>query len=206
LSVQERAAVLTHELAHLRRRDHWVRWLELAATCLYWWHPLLGWISRRLRAAEEECCDAWVVRAFPALARAYARALVATVDFLADHRPVLPPVASGIGQFQHLKRRLRLIVSGATPPTLSAAGPALRCLALGLLPRVPTIVARPPGAEENPRPGAPAVERAAEPLLFEGNPTQLRANSGDAWVAAFAPDGKTLAAGYGVRGDNVLGG
>jgi WD40 repeat protein/beta-lactamase regulating signal transducer with metallopeptidase domain len=203
LSVPERAAVLTHELAHLRRRDHWVRWLELTAACLYWWHPLLGWIGRRLRAAEEECCDAWVVRAFPGLARAYARALVATVDFLAGHRPALPPVASGIGELQHLKRRLRLIVSGTTPPTLSFAGRALLVLALCLLPLVPTIVAQqPPAADPAEQPPPPVPEVAAdEPLLFQ-NGTQLRNNSGDTWVAAFAPDGKTVAAGYGVRAEN----
>src|SRR5262249_41670120 len=28
LSEEERASLLAHELAHVRRRDHWVRWLE----------------------------------------------------------------------------------------------------------------------------------------------------------------------------------
>src|SRR5207253_3162004 len=34
--------VLTHELAHLRRRDHWVRRLEFVALGLYWWLPVAG--------------------------------------------------------------------------------------------------------------------------------------------------------------------
>src|SRR5262245_47525456 len=49
LGEDERAALLAHELAHLRRGDPWVRWLELLAQALYWWHPLLGWIRRRVR-------------------------------------------------------------------------------------------------------------------------------------------------------------
>ena len=49
------------------------------------------------RDAEEDCCDAWVVWALPASARAYALALVETVDFLADARPALPALASGFG-------------------------------------------------------------------------------------------------------------
>ena len=39
----QRVALLTHELAHLKRKDHWVRWLDLAVTGLYWWHPVLWW-------------------------------------------------------------------------------------------------------------------------------------------------------------------
>ena len=31
LGADERAALLTHELAHVARRDHWVRVLELLA-------------------------------------------------------------------------------------------------------------------------------------------------------------------------------
>src|SRR5262249_8559971 len=43
LTPDQRDALLVHELAHLRRRDHWVRLVEMAATCLYWWHPLVWW-------------------------------------------------------------------------------------------------------------------------------------------------------------------
>ncbi|MFW6165327.1 MAG: M56 family metallopeptidase, partial [Ralstonia sp.] len=41
LSPAAREALLAHELAHLKRRDHWVRWMELAARIAYWWHPLV---------------------------------------------------------------------------------------------------------------------------------------------------------------------
>src|SRR5207245_2340748 len=40
LTEGQRDALLAHELAHLRRRDHWVRGLELAVAGLYWWHPV----------------------------------------------------------------------------------------------------------------------------------------------------------------------
>jgi beta-lactamase regulating signal transducer with metallopeptidase domain len=57
--------ILTHELAHLRRGDHWVSRLELAAGLLWWWNPLF-WLTRaRLDAEAELACDAWVVWAFP---------------------------------------------------------------------------------------------------------------------------------------------
>lgn len=77
-----RSAVLVHELAHIRRGDHWVRRFELLITVVFWWHPLV-WLARReLRLAEELCCDQWVLATLPAARRAYADALVDTADFL----------------------------------------------------------------------------------------------------------------------------
>jgi len=108
LGPQQRATLFAHELAHARRRDHWVRWLEFVVIGLYWWLPVAWWARRQLQQAEEECCDAWVVWTLPAVAKAYAKALLQTVDFL-DARPVLPPVASGIGHVHLLKRRLTMI-------------------------------------------------------------------------------------------------
>jgi beta-lactamase regulating signal transducer with metallopeptidase domain len=52
LDKQQTAMVLAHELAHLRRRDHWVRGLELVVSVLYWWNPLVWWVRRRLHAVE----------------------------------------------------------------------------------------------------------------------------------------------------------
>lgn len=56
----KRDALILHELAHLKRRDHWVRIVELLATAAYWWDPLVWWVRREMRACEEQCCDAWV--------------------------------------------------------------------------------------------------------------------------------------------------
>jgi beta-lactamase regulating signal transducer with metallopeptidase domain len=109
LNAEQRASLLAHELAHALRRDHWVRWLEFVVSGLYWWLPVVWWARRQLQQAEEECCDAWVVWTLPAAAKAYAQALLQTVDFL-DARPALPPVASGIGHVHLLKRRLTMIV------------------------------------------------------------------------------------------------
>jgi beta-lactamase regulating signal transducer with metallopeptidase domain len=117
LGPDQQASLLAHELAHARRRDHWVRWLELVVICLYWWHPVAWWARRELQQAEEQCCDAWVVWALPKAAKAYAKALLQTVEFL-DARPALPPVASGIGHVHLLKRRLHMIVRKPLYPRL----------------------------------------------------------------------------------------
>lgn len=114
-----RATLLTHELAHFRRGDHWVRLLEFVVTGLFWWHPAI-WIARReIEIAEEHCCDAWVVSQFPGQPRRYAEALLDTIDFLSEDQPRLVPVASGLGQAPFLRQRIRLIMSGVAPKSMS---------------------------------------------------------------------------------------
>lgn len=132
-------ALLAHEMAHWRRGDHWVRRLQLIVLGLYWWCPLVWWARGELEQAEEECCDAWVVWALPSTARDYALALVETVDFLSGADALLPPVASGIGQVHHLRRRLTMILNGKTPRTLTFGG-GLMVLGLAalLLPWMPS--------------------------------------------------------------------
>jgi beta-lactamase regulating signal transducer with metallopeptidase domain len=163
LSEDQQVALLAHELAHLRRRDHWVRYLELLVTALYWWHPVVWWACRQMREAEEECCDAWVVWALPGTARAYARALVATVDFLSETGAALPLAASGIGQVRDLRRRLVMIMNGKTPRMLSGGG-AFIVLALGvvLLPWMPTWAQDKPAGSPEPfgRPDVAAPQSA----------------------------------------------
>ncbi len=122
LDEHQQSMILAHELAHLRRGDHVVRMLELAVTVMYWWLPAVWWARAALRDSEEECCDAWVVWAFPDGARQYAEALVDTVEFLDQPRILKPLAASGFGRAHHLRRRLTMIMMGKTPRRLGWAG------------------------------------------------------------------------------------
>ncbi len=125
LDGEQRTALLLHELAHLRRGDPWVRWLEAVATCLYWWHPALWFARRGLHQAEEQCCDAWVVWARPKAARSYASALVDALEFLSESRqkPRLAPIgASGLGRLNLISRRITMIMTGNVPRRLSGWG------------------------------------------------------------------------------------
>jgi hypothetical protein len=154
---EQRQALLAHELAHLLRRDHWVRYLEFLCMGLFWWHPVV-WLARRaLREAEEQCCDAWVVATLPQSGRAYALALVETLDFLSGARAEVPALASAIGPVTDLKRRLALILSGTTPRALGWGG-AVLVFGLGAL-LLPAL----PGAAQEPWPTVIAAEALAVP-------------------------------------------
>jgi beta-lactamase regulating signal transducer with metallopeptidase domain len=137
LSAQQQDTILAHELAHLRRKDHWVRRLELLVLGLYWWHPVAWWAQRRLHEAEEECCDDWVVTVLPESAGAYASTLVETLAYLSGRRAVVPMSASGLGQVDSLKRRLTMILGNDRPRTLPRWSMALLGAALLLIPLLP---------------------------------------------------------------------
>jgi hypothetical protein len=91
-----------------------------------------------LRIAEEQCCDAWVARAMPASGEAYASALVDTIDFVSSSgsfsSPRLPALASGMGEFRHLQRRLVMIQQGTSIRRLGWTGFAIICAASLALP------------------------------------------------------------------------
>jgi bla regulator protein BlaR1 len=121
-------AILIHELAHLRRRDHWVRWVEMAAGCVWWWNPLYRLARRRVRQYAELACDAWVLAVLPRARRAYAEALIQvceTVSKAAEPAPVLG-VSGDPGDIQ---RRLTMIMR----ETVSCRVPPRALLALGAL-------------------------------------------------------------------------
>lgn len=112
-------SLLLHELAHFARGDHWVRLLELAAHVLYWWHPVVWFARREIEAAEEQCCDAWVVKHQHGSRRSYAEALLTTIDFLCEPQEALPPAACGLGEVPLLRIRLTQIMKGQLAAGLS---------------------------------------------------------------------------------------
>jgi beta-lactamase regulating signal transducer with metallopeptidase domain len=148
LAPEARDTLLAHELAHFLRRDHWTRVLEFVATGFYWWHPAV-WLARAgVEAAEEECCDAWVVAGLAASPRRYAEALLATVDFAAElQRPCLPPGACAANRgVRVLHRRLVGIIHAERPSRLRG-GAAIRALTLALLAIQPVLRAATPESE-----------------------------------------------------------
>ena len=50
-------AILAHELAHIRRHDSCVNVLQTIAETLLFYHPAVWWVSHRIRAEREHCCD-----------------------------------------------------------------------------------------------------------------------------------------------------
>ena len=143
LSRDELRAILAHELAHVRRRDHIVRWLEWVACSAFWWNPVAWWARYELRIAEEACCDRLALDNGRSCPGTYANALLRVVTSTSAppgfRQPLPASAAGGVGRTKELERRLRMIVSTDTrsqaPRWLRAAtwAAALCALPFGLI-------------------------------------------------------------------------
>lgn len=166
LDREQLEAVLVHELAHIRRGDHLVRWFEIVVCGLWWWNPLAWWAARQLRRAEEECCDAWVVWTLPHARQSYGKALLQTVDFLLERRAV-PAIARTAFGGPHIKRRIEMIVKRklnrkmSTAALLTVIVSAVCVLPVSAQKRTETAAAAPEAAENVAGQGA-AVQPVAE--------------------------------------------
>lgn len=140
LDHEARRAVICHELAHIRRRDHWVRRFEILVTCLYWWHPVMWYVRARMAEEADACCDEWVTWVLPRERRAYARALLAATDYVNGGVAPKPfAVAMASARAAKIARRLTMIMTATRRPGLGMAG-ACGVLALGALAWVATPV------------------------------------------------------------------
>lgn len=50
-------AILAHELAHIRRNDYLINMLQSFVEVVFFFHPAIWWLSDRIRAEREHCCD-----------------------------------------------------------------------------------------------------------------------------------------------------
>ncbi len=57
LSPEQLEAVLAHELAHVRRADYLWNLIQTMVETLFFFHPAVWWLGRRLRQQRELCCD-----------------------------------------------------------------------------------------------------------------------------------------------------
>ena len=106
----QQQTILAHEMAHLRQGDHWLRWLELVIIAVYWWFPVAWWIVKQLHKSGEYCCDYYVYDIYPNKIKAYARALVETVECLSNtNKKVAVLGVRNLSGPMLLKKRIKLI-------------------------------------------------------------------------------------------------
>ena len=67
-------AVIAHELGHIKRFDIAVNFFQVIAETLFFFHPAVWWLNKRIRADREDCCDDMAIAVCGERA-GYARAL-----------------------------------------------------------------------------------------------------------------------------------
>jgi WD40 repeat protein/beta-lactamase regulating signal transducer with metallopeptidase domain len=147
LNSQQLRSIISHEYAHLQRKDHWVRWLEAATILINWWNPLAWMACRQLRLAEELCCDGAALRARGESIESYSSALFAVVEMITNSTKTNSPLSLPFANGPFLKRRFEMILQNqySRSPRFRVA---MLLFAAALLPWFPTVlsVAAPPAA------------------------------------------------------------
>lgn len=88
--------VLAHELAHLKRFDHIANLFQVVLETLFFYHPVVHWISRDARNERELCCDALALRVTGGARRDFVAALAGLEEFRADHADLALAASGGV--------------------------------------------------------------------------------------------------------------
>ncbi len=138
LSVPELNQILLHELAHLRRRDDWTNLIQQVVRALFFFHPAVWWIEKKIALEREMACDDAVL-AETESPRAYAECLAHLAQRSFVHRS-LALAQAALGRIRQISLRVAEILdvnrpkqsSGTWKPAVSlVAGFAIACAVLG---------------------------------------------------------------------------
>lgn len=170
LSPEQLDAILIHELAHVRRHDYLINLGQSVVETLLFYHPAVWWLSKRIRAERELCCDDVVVAACADRVM-YARALAS----LEEHRLQTAALSLGadggnlVGRIRRLldttpaerRRPAAAVVAG-----LIAALPLLFVVEMrGSVAAAPDILLSTPEAPIAATPGPQSGASGSEPLV-----------------------------------------
>jgi beta-lactamase regulating signal transducer with metallopeptidase domain len=107
--------IFIHELAHVRRRDHWAAVFADIAVALYFWNPVVWWARQRLSRESEFACDDCVANSGKSAVE-FAQALLAL-----RREALMPriPAAYLAGSGSWLKARVNRLLQTNQQPAAS---------------------------------------------------------------------------------------
>ena len=107
-------AVIEHELCHVRHQDNFIAAIHMFVETVFWFHPLVWWIGKRMVEERELGCDEEVISR-GGEARVYAEAILNVCKLYVESP--LECVAGVTGS--DLKKRIEGIMSGRIAVQLS---------------------------------------------------------------------------------------
>jgi len=107
---EHRQGILGHELGHVLRFDPAVNLLQIVAQTIYWFHPLVWWANKRIRAEREKCCDEIAVAWIGTKVKDFSTAVVNILT--AEHESVRSTPSMAIaGPVKNIEDRIRTIMN-----------------------------------------------------------------------------------------------
>ena len=193
LSDAQLDAILMHELCHVRRRDNLGAAIHMVVEAVFWFHPLVWWLSARLVEERERACDEEVLR-LCGNSRAYAEGILRACKFCLQSPLACVSGVTGADLQERIERIIRRPFTrrlGLTGRLLlsGAAATAVALPFLGGIVRVPVARAESPAKPEvfdvvSIKP-APPGQRGRGFVTDPGRMRMLNVALGDIIVAAY---------------------
>lgn len=115
LTTTQLEMLILHELAHIRRHDYLVNFIQTLVALLLFFHPAVQWISKQMRNEREYCSDDIAVQ-HCGDAIAYAHTLADTAVLCNKHRHhTIPNMAMAASGGDLKQRVVRLVDHHCTP-------------------------------------------------------------------------------------------
>jgi uncharacterized protein (TIGR03435 family) len=198
-------AVIAHELCHVRHRDNLIAAMHMFVETVFWFHPLVWWIGKRMVEERERACDEEVLRLGSA-PRVYAEGIL---NVCKSYLSLPLECASGVtgsdlkkrieaiainrpARNLDLRRRILLIASGV----LAIIGP----VALGIFGALPG------RAQTQPETKIPAFEAASVRAHQDTGTRNRSRNIEPGRITGFDITlGQLIAGAYGVKSYQISG-
>ncbi len=109
--LDELEPVLFHELAHIKRFDAAVNWLQITVQVIYFFHPLVWLANREIRRLREEVCDDMAIQFCGFETVRYSNSIINVIKNI-GREPAFGFIGSGfIERKKSLKERIGRIMS-----------------------------------------------------------------------------------------------
>ncbi len=147
--------ILTHELAHIKRCDYLVSFLQNVLRVIFFFHPLFYLMNRNLAKEREHICDDWVIDVTKRRS-GYAECIIGLIE-KSMYKPINIPVTIAMAERRRdIPWRLEMIADGKRKLSTKASRKALiatlliGCIFLPVIGRIGLVritQARPASAE-----------------------------------------------------------
>ncbi len=172
LTPEQWKTLIAHELCHVRHRDNLITMVQMFVETVFWFHPLVWWIGKKIFEERERACDEEVLR-MGSEPRAYARSILRVCHlYLASPLQCMASVSGS-----NLKTRIEAILRNRSAPDLNRRKKLLLAGAgmLAVLGPVVLGVMNAPLLQAQPKPPAPTsglafevatIKPARDPLIL----------------------------------------
>ena len=150
--------VLIHELAHIKRHDLLINWLQIIVQAVYFFHPVIWFANRAVRKLREDICDDEAITLLNSENARYGESILRIIED-SMRRPALGLMGMGfVENSPSIKKRIQRIMNDKYSITRRVTVPSLSAIAFVACAGIILAMGTPKSGERNVSAGAPLVD------------------------------------------------